>query len=103
MKSNNTTEQPMSISEINAVSSEIRIAAPPETVFDYFVDPAKMTRWMGSHVELEPRSGGVYALDINAGARARGRFVELIPPSRVVFTFGWDDDDAVPPGSSTVE
>lgn len=93
----------MSISEINALVSEISIAAPPETVFAYFVDPAKMSRWMGSRVELEPRPGGTYALDINAQARARGTFVEVVPPSRVVFTFGWEGDAAVPPGSTTVE
>src|SRR5437762_99350 len=36
-------------------------------------------------------------------ARDRGAFVEVVPPSRVVFTFGWDNDEVVPPGSSTVE
>ena len=93
----------MSVSEINAVVSEISIAAAPETVFAFFVDPEKMTRWMGSRVEADARPGGVYALDINTQARARGTYVEVVPPSRVVFTFGWDADQNVPPGSSTVE
>ena len=93
----------MTVSELNAVVSEVRVAAPPETVFAYFVDPAKMARWMGSRVELDARPGGAYSLDINAQARARGAFVEVVPPSRVVFTFGWEADQAVPPGSSTVE
>jgi uncharacterized protein YndB with AHSA1/START domain len=93
----------MTVTEINAVVSEIRIAAKPETVFAFFVDPGKMARWMGSRVELEARPGGTYALDINAVARARGEYVEVVPPSRVVFTFGWEADQAVPPGSSTVE
>ena len=93
----------MAVSELNAVVSEVRVAAPPETVFAFFVDPARMARWMGSRVELDPRPGGTYALDINAQARARGAFVEVVPPSRVVFTFGWEADQAVPPGSSTVE
>jgi uncharacterized protein YndB with AHSA1/START domain len=93
----------MTVSEINAVVSEIRISAPPETVFDFFVDPTKMARWMGSRVEVDPRPGGAYALDINAQARARGAYLEVVPPSRVVFTFGWEADQAVPPGSSTVE
>jgi uncharacterized protein YndB with AHSA1/START domain len=93
----------MTISEIDAVVSEIRIAAPPETVFRYFVEPARMTRWMGTRIELEPRPGGTYALDLNAQARARGTFVEVVPPSRVSFTFGWDGEEAVPPGSSMVE
>ena len=56
----------MTVSEINAVVSEVRISATPETVFSFFVDPDKMARWMGSHVELDPRPGGTYALDINA-------------------------------------
>jgi uncharacterized protein YndB with AHSA1/START domain len=100
---NTIQEQPMTVSEINAVVSEIRIAATPETVFSYFVDPDKMVRWMGSRVELDPRPGGDYALDINAQARARGTYLEVVPPSRVVFTFGWEADQNVPPGSSTVE
>jgi uncharacterized protein YndB with AHSA1/START domain len=37
------------------------------------------------------------------GAIAEGRFVQLVPDSRVVFTWGWDGSDVVPPGSSTVE
>jgi uncharacterized protein YndB with AHSA1/START domain len=93
----------VTISEINSVVSEVHIAAPPEVVFAYFVDPDKMTRWMGSRIHLEPRSGGRYAADINAQARARGEYLEVVPPSRVVFTFGWEDDQNVPPGSTTVE
>ena len=93
----------MTISEINAVVSEIHIAAPPEVVFAYFVDPAKMRRWFGSHVHLEPQPGGTYSADINSQARARGTYVDVVPPSRVVFTFGWQDDPNIPPGSTTVE
>jgi uncharacterized protein YndB with AHSA1/START domain len=93
----------MTVSEINAVVSEIRIGARPETVFAYFVDPDKMVRWMGSRVELDARPGGIYTLDINAQARARGEYVEVVPPTRVVFTFGWEADQVVSPGSTTVE
>jgi uncharacterized protein YndB with AHSA1/START domain len=93
----------MTVSEINAVVSEIRIAAPPEAVFPFFVDADKMVRWMGIRADLDPRPGGVYAVDINAQALARGTYVEVVSPSRVVFTFGWEGDANVPPGSSTVE
>jgi uncharacterized protein YndB with AHSA1/START domain len=93
----------MTVSEINAVVSEIRIAATPETVFEYFVNPDKMVRWMGARAEADPRPGGSYAVDINAQARARGAYVDVVPPSRVVFTFGWEADQANPPGSGTIE
>ena len=75
----------------------------PEAVFAYLVDPGKMVRWMGSQAESDPRPGGIYAVEINHQARARGRYVEVVPHTRIVFTFGWEGDDKVPPGSSTVE
>ena len=94
----------MAVSEINAVVSEVHIAATPETVFAFFVEAEKMERWMGMRVELDPRPGGTYAVDINQLARARGQYLEVVPHSRVVFSFGWEgDDQGVPPGSSTVE
>jgi uncharacterized protein YndB with AHSA1/START domain len=94
---------PATVSEINAVVSEIRIAAPPEVVFTYLVDPEKMRRRFGSRAQLEPRPGGMYLAEINQQARARGAYLEVVPPSRVVFTFGWDDDPNIPPGPTRVE
>jgi uncharacterized protein YndB with AHSA1/START domain len=38
-----------------------------------------------------------------SGVAARGSYIEVEPPHRVVFTWGIPDDDAMPPGSSTVE
>jgi uncharacterized protein YndB with AHSA1/START domain len=34
---------------------------------------------------------------------AQGKFVELVPDRRVVFTWGWTDHPDLPPGSTTVE
>jgi len=83
---------------------EVRIQARPETVFEFFVDPEKMTRWKGTEAELDPRPGGRYRVGgIAGGATVVGEFVEIDPPRRLVFTWGWEGDDEVPPGSSTVE
>ena len=60
-------------------------------------------RWKGIDAELEPRPGGIYRCEVIPGHMARGEFVELDPPNRLVFTWGWDGNEAVPPGSSTVE
>lgn len=79
------------------------IAAPAETVFRYFTDPERYARWMGTDVTLEPSAGGTYAIGIRDGLVARGEFVEVEPPHRVVFTWGWEEHPLVPPGSSTVE
>ena len=82
---------------------EIRIDARPETVFGFFVDPDKMIRWKGRTAKLEPTPGGIYRVEINDRAIASGEYVELDPPRRVVFTWGWEGGGPVPPGSSTVE
>ena len=34
---------------------------------------------------------------------ARGEFLEIDPPRRLVFSWGWEGIDALPPGQSTVE
>jgi uncharacterized protein YndB with AHSA1/START domain len=82
---------------------ELYIAARPETVFAFFIDPAKMMRWMGNDVTLDPRPGGICRIDIN-GYVTRGEYVEVVPHSRVVFTWGWENEGSTPrPGESTVE
>ncbi len=87
----------------SVVEREVHIDARPETVFEFFVDPAKMTRWKGRQATLDPAPGGEYRVEINDQAVAVGEYVELDPPRRVVFTWGWDGHPTVPPGTSTVE
>lgn len=79
-----------------------RIAAPPEAVFPFLVEPERMLRWIGSDARLEPTPGGEFWLDMNGTDIAIGTFTEVDPPRRVVFTWGWDGSDDVPPGSTTV-
>lgn len=86
------------------IEREIRITASPETVFSFFTDPAKLIRWKGIKATLDPQPGGVYRLDINGRDVASGHFVEVVPPSRLVFTWGWEGENSpLPPGASTVE
>jgi uncharacterized protein YndB with AHSA1/START domain len=86
------------------IEREVRIAARPETVFAFWVEPDKMARWMGRDVRLDPRPGGELRIDYNGSDVASGRFVEVDPPSRIVMTWGWEaPGDATSPGGSTVE
>lgn len=88
----------------NAVEVEVAIAARPETVFAFLTDPAKMTRWMGSMAELDPRPGGVLRVAVRPGSTGRGEYVAVEPYRRVVFTWGWEEPGLpIPPGASTVE
>ncbi|HEX9695141.1 MAG TPA: SRPBCC family protein [Actinomycetota bacterium] len=88
----------------DVVERQVRIDARPEIVFEFFTDPAKMIRWKGVEAKLEPQPGGVYRVVMNeAQYVANGTFVELVPHSKIVFTWGWEGSSDVPPGSSTVE
>lgn len=88
----------------HVIVREVRIAAPPETVFRFFTDPARLTRWKGRSANVEPHPGGSLVIDFGDGNVMSGQFVELDPPRRVVFTWGWTEPDhPVPPGSSRVE
>ncbi|MGH2684911.1 MAG: SRPBCC family protein [Actinomycetota bacterium] len=102
----------MRASAEDVVELERRIVAPPETVFSYFTDPERFCRWQGVDAELDPRPGGTFRLTVTGRSRvvARGEYVEVDPPRRVVFTWGWDQIDGLPggmaglmPGTSTVE
>jgi uncharacterized protein YndB with AHSA1/START domain len=86
-----------------ALEVTARVDAPPETVFSYFTDPEKYRRWMGREAELDPRPGGLYRVKVSDLGAVSGRYVEVDPPRRVIFTWGWEGNDEVPPGSSTVE
>lgn len=90
-----------------AVEREVTIDAGPETVWEFLVDPEKMSRWMGSGATLDPRPGGDYRVDVIDGHVASGEFVELDRPRRLVYTFGWEPEGESPnpvgPGSTTIE
>jgi uncharacterized protein YndB with AHSA1/START domain len=95
----------MEASTKTAVRREIAIAARPETVWEFLVDPEKATRWMGQSASLDPRPGGEYRVEVIPGNVAVGEFVEVDPPHRVVWTWGWTKESMSPVdvGSSTIE
>jgi uncharacterized protein YndB with AHSA1/START domain len=94
----------MPMSEPDTIEREIRIAARPETIFPFLVDPAQMMRWTGGLISLDARPGGIYRVAAAENWVQRGEFVEVVPPEKVVFTFGLEGADSpIPPGGSRVE
>ena len=90
--------------ESTSVVRELAIAASPETVWEFLVDPAKATLWMGEQATFDVRPGGIYRVGVIPGNTARGEFVEIDPPHRLVFTWGWEDGaSVVDAGSTTIE
>ena len=86
-----------------AIERELVIAASPETVWEFLVDPEKAGLWMGAQFWSEPTVGGVYRVEVIPGHIASGEFLEVDRPHRLVHTWGWEGENAVAPGSTTVE
>ncbi len=79
------------------------LPAPPDIVFDEWLDPVGMTEWMcprparAVKISLEPSVGGLLRIDIEDGGFSlyvTGRYVELDRPRRLRFTWScsaWAD------------
>ena len=85
------------------VEVQVRLEATPEVVFPYLTESDRFARWQGIRAELDPRPSGVFRVWMDAVTIASGEYLEVEPHRRVVFTWGWEGNDTVPPGSTTVE
>jgi uncharacterized protein YndB with AHSA1/START domain len=79
------------------------IKARPATVFGFFTDRDRWLSWQGVAADIDPRPGGVFRMNVRGDGYASGQFLIIEPPNRIVFTWGWEGDPVVPPGSSQVE
>jgi uncharacterized protein YndB with AHSA1/START domain len=92
------------VTSAEAITCDVVVQAPPDEVYRWFIEPELLVQWIGVTAILEPRPGGLFRFEITAGEWCSGRYVEVVPGRRVVFTWGWDSGALpVPPGSSTVE
>ena len=85
----------------NPYSQTLQIKAAPQVVFAYFVDPARLVRWMGQVARVDAVAGGEFSADIN-GVLIRGHYVALNPPYHIEIAWGEWGNAAMPPGSSRV-
>ena len=93
----------MPTTKTDSIQRTIHIDATPETVFPFLTDPSRLTQWMGRSATLDPRPGGIMRVDYDGFDVARGEFLEVVPNSRIVFTWGWESlADVTRPGESKV-
>ena len=86
------------------LTREVVMDASPATIFPFLTDPSQHVRWMGTKADLDPRVGGEYRVLAQGKHPGVGKFVEVVPDRKVVFTFGWDEPNhPIPAGSSEVE
>jgi uncharacterized protein YndB with AHSA1/START domain len=80
----------------------ILIVAPPDLVFRYFTDSARWAAWWGTGSTIDPRPGGRVYVRHPEGTEAAGEVIEIAPPTRIVFTYGFVSGAPVPVGGSRV-
>jgi uncharacterized protein YndB with AHSA1/START domain len=91
---------------LTTVEQTVRIAATPGTIWSFWTDPARLAQWWGTEAEAILEPGGLFRVVMESGPVMRGSFVELDPPRRLVFMFGWEQNEpggALAPGSTRVE
>ena len=79
------------------------LPAPPAVVFAAFTEPDQLARWWGPegfgipHVEFQARPGAPYRIAMQPPEGDAfdlvGEVRESDPPSRLAFTFAWEDPD----------
>ena len=81
----------------------VLIRARRETVFRYFTDSERFAAWWGAGSTIDAKAGGAVRIRYPNGVMASGEVVEVRPPERVVFTYGYEDPSKpVRPGGSRV-
>jgi uncharacterized protein YndB with AHSA1/START domain len=86
------------------VVQQLVVRASAERVFELFTDPVQFGQWMAVGAVLDATAGGVVRWTHPNGDTVSGRYVEVDPPHRIVFTYGWERADVgIPPGLTTVE
>jgi uncharacterized protein YndB with AHSA1/START domain len=79
------------------------LPAAPSLVFDFFSDPSRVARWWGprgfsvASLEFAPRAGASYRIEMQPpegdAFELAGTFREVDPPSRLAYTFRYEDPD----------
>jgi uncharacterized protein YndB with AHSA1/START domain len=88
---------------VRLASYELAIEAPAEVVWRLLTTGEGLVRWVGPEAAADPVPGGGLRWVHPNGATVVGRFLELVPHRRLVFTYGWEGGRmGVPPGSTTV-
>lgn len=81
---------------------KILICAKRSTVFRYFTDSKRFADWWGEGSSIEGRAGGAMKIRFPNGILASGKILEIEPPQRIVFSYGFDSGQPIPPEGSRV-
>lgn len=83
-------------------TSTITLPCTPDEAFALLTQPERLRRWQAVSATVDLRAGGDYRWTVSPGHIAAGTYREVEPGRRVVFGWGWDGSDDLPPDASTV-
>jgi uncharacterized protein YndB with AHSA1/START domain len=93
-----------SVSDSTTLVVTRTLDAPRDAVFAAWTDPKQFSRWMGPGTiraeiaALDARVGGTYRIVMHGTPNPAGMSIvsgvyrEIVPPSRLVFTWAWEED-----------
>jgi len=84
------------------IDRTVTIHALPETVFRFFTDSARWASWWGAGSTIEPSPGGRVYIKHPGGIESAGEVLEIRPPSKLVFSYGFVSGKPIPAGASRV-
>lgn len=84
------------------IERTVIIHATPETVFRFFTDSARFAAWWGAGSTIDAHPGGRVYIKHPGTAESEGEVLAVVPPKRIVFTYGMVSGNPIPPGSSRV-
>jgi uncharacterized protein YndB with AHSA1/START domain len=83
---------------------QVTINAAASVVYGYLTEVDGLLQWMAIDAVADRVPGGELKWTHENGPTMVGRFVELVPSRRIVFTYGWEDGRmGLPPESTLVE
>jgi len=83
-------------------NQSVLLPVSPDEAFALVTEPERIRRWLAVSAYIDLRAGGDFRWTVATGNHAAGTVREVEPGRRLVLAFGWDEDEALPPGSSTV-
>jgi uncharacterized protein YndB with AHSA1/START domain len=78
------------------------IRATPATVFEFFTNDRDWAGWWGAGSTIDARPGGDVLIRHPNGIEVSGQVIEIAPPERITFTYGYASGSPIPPGGSRV-
>jgi uncharacterized protein YndB with AHSA1/START domain len=85
-----------------SLDREVTIRAPRDLVFRFFTDSPRWASWWGAGSTIDPHVNGDVLIRMPGGNEAIGKVLEIDPPRKIVFSYGYAKGVPIAPGASRV-